>query len=842
MTEPPSLRLAIPELLAPAGNSAALHAAVGAGADAVYLGYGEFNARRNADNFTKDSLREACDYAHLRGVRLYATMNTIVLPHEMSRALEQARTAYGCGVDAFIVQDLGLALRLRRELPNAALHISTQMNIHSQWGLRAAAELEAKRVTLGRELSLGEIAHLNEEAQRLGLDIEVFAHGALCICCSGQCLMSSLIGGRSANRGLCAQPCRLPYELMSGQESNPSSRAPGDHLLSPKDLCIISELEGLVRTGVASLKIEGRMKSPEYVQSVVSVYRAVLDRIAAETAPPSACPTDAERSTLGSVFSRGFTSAYLTGQRGNDIMSYQRPNNRGQLVGRIRSVEEDGFTMSVSEPLAEGDLLEVWTKHKNVRIPLERFEMRGRKSVFIATDETRGIHDNDRVFRIRSAQAAFTDDPLEPRIPLEGTVRLEIGHPLEVTFSLTEASCSSHRSPSYPAPPSVHLFGETVEAARTRAVTKEDVKAHIDRLGSTPFRLIALDVVLDEGVGISFSQLHHIRAEALEALQAAMLAPYQRQDDPLRPSSQDVLGAQRPSKDLPLDEGAITIAVQVANPQCARAAKRAGASAVYVPALNFKRGQAEQQGCLAKEVSQASYPSRIIPMMPIADHDKAGEAREAKISLDVWEYASEGQPVFVESLGGLVRAQAEGMLPEVGPHLPLANADALSVARAFGATKVWLTPELNLAQIKDLATTSALPLGLKVYGAQELMVTEHCLLMSQGSCNEDCPSCPRRKVPHTLRDRKGYEFPITSDALGRSHLYNSVALDGIPAVPTLLEAGITSFMIDATLLSVEETAQAVGRLAKAVRMALGGEGSLPKQPHTTSGHLYRGVE
>ena len=256
------------ELLAPAGNEECLHAAVCAGADAVYLGLDEFNARRNAGNFTIESLKEACDYAHLRGVAVYVTLNVEILPSEIDRALACAREAYEAGADAFIVQDVGLACELRRTLPAAELHASTQMNIHNAAGIALAAHLGMRRVTLARELSIAEIAELSALAGEFGMEIECFAHGALCICYSGQCLMSSMIGGRSANRGLCAQACRLPYELHRADRAD-ALPAEGEHLLSPRDLCTIGLLDRLVCAGVASLKIEGRMKSADYVHEVV---------------------------------------------------------------------------------------------------------------------------------------------------------------------------------------------------------------------------------------------------------------------------------------------------------------------------------------------------------------------------------------------------------------------------------------------------------------------------------------------------------------------------------------------------------------------------------------------
>jgi putative protease len=336
------------ELLAPAGNMTCLHAAVRAGADAVYLGAGPFNARQGADNFSMDELREACDYAHLRGVKIYLTLNTVVLPSELPDAMELARQAYRAGVDAFIVQDPGIAAEITRSIPGARLHISTQMNTHDADGLAAVAALGAKRVTLARELALDEIAVLAVAARELGMEIETFGHGAICICYSGQCFMSSLIGGRSANRGRCAQACRLPYTLHNRALKTKDLPAPGEHLLSPKDLCTAELIPELIEAGVASLKVEGRMKSPEYVSTVVGIYRSIIDRTlawraaAGEEASLDEAPrvTEDELRELSEAFSRGFTTAYLTKNRGNEIMSYGRPNNRGVFVGRVTAVRD----------------------------------------------------------------------------------------------------------------------------------------------------------------------------------------------------------------------------------------------------------------------------------------------------------------------------------------------------------------------------------------------------------------------------------------------------------------------------------------------------------------------
>ena len=680
------------ELLAPAGNAAALRAAVRGGADAVYLGLDSFNARRGADNFTLDTLADACAYAHLRGVRVYVTFNTAILPSEVTRALETVRQAYRAGADAFIVQDIGIASEIARSLPEARLHISTQMNTHNAAGIEAAARLGACRVTLARELSLPEIAHLVDVADGLNMEVESFAHGALCVCYSGQCFMSSLIGGRSANRGMCAQACRLPYTLHN-KALRKNLPAPGEHLLSPQDLCAIDLLPQLVEAGVTSFKIEGRMKSPEYVFAVTSTYRAVLDRIIEERAASeqpagasSVQATDEEHQTLAEAFSRGFTTAYLQGKRGNDIMSYGRPNNRGVFVGRVLSAKNGTATIAAERPLVAGDVLEFWTNKGHFAYTIDAVSLDAQGNVRVSPD--RPVGKGDRVFRVRSAEAAFEDDLFEPRVAVKG---------------------------------------------------------------------------------------------------------------------------------------------------------RAGADIICVPALNNTRGEAVGAGQRSATAEQAGYPKQAVVALPTVEHDPVPGTREAALGFDAWRYVKPGKPVLVENLAGLVRAAELGAEVELGPHVPVTNGLSLAVAAELGAQRVWLSPELTLGQIADIAEDSPVELGLTIIGAQELMVTEHCLLMSQGPCDENCDECPRRKSPHYLRDRKEYEFPVITDAMGRSHLFNGVQLDVAQTLPDLIHAGVTSFMVDTTLMNVEETTKAVSRAVRARNVAHADNNAIAKTPGTTSGHLFRGV-
>ena len=813
------------ELLAPAGNMECLHAAVKAGADAVYLGAGHFNARRGADNFSLDNLAEACDYAHLRGVKIYLTLNTVVLPSELPDALELARQAYRCGVDAFIVQDIGISIELSRIMPDVEVHVSTQMNIHDEDGLRAAATLGATRVTLARELSLDEIARLHELAEELGVELESFAHGALCICYSGQCFMSSLVGGRSANRGRCAQACRLPYELHN-RALRKTLDAPGEHLLSPKDLCTANLIPELLQAGVASLKIEGRMKSPEYVQAVVGVYRAVIDRVEAAIArdgidsvvasdAPELRASEEEMNVLSEAFSRGFTTAYLKGKRGNEIMSYGRPNNRGVFVGRVAKVREGLVFIDPETELHVGDLIEFWTNRGHFVHTIGEFKTDRAGRVFFPVE--RAVGKGDRVFRVRNAEAAFVDDDKLPSVAVCARAELRIGQPALLTFTAAAGDAS------------VTVEGPEVEAARTKAITEEEVREHIDRMGTTPFYLSSLDIDLDEGVGMGFSMLHKLRARAAEELQEAILAHYHARKLERTPSR-----AFAPV----VRKGWCKVAALATNPACARAAKRAGADMIYVPAANYRRGEAVIAGQLSDTAEQAGYPKQCIPVLPTVSQMFDEEKRNG---FDIWKRVKADKPVMVENLGQLLHATEMGAAPEVGPHIPVTNKLDLQAMADLGAQRVWLSPELSLVQIEELGDMAPMPLGLTIMGQTELMVTEHCLLMSQGPCNQKCAECARRKSPHYLKDRKGYEMPVITDCTGRSHLYNAVQMDVAHLMPEIIGAGVSTVLVDTTLMNVKETSEKVARAVRARDIAQKDGNKVAKAEGATSGHLFRGV-
>ncbi len=361
-----------PELLAPVGSLESLYAAVQNGCDAVYLGGKSFGARAYAQNFDREELRTAFDYAHLYGVRIYITINTLYKDDEISSVLEFVKELYDDGVDGVILQDLGMAQLIHQTFPELELHASTQMTVHNLEGAKYLEGLGFSRVVLAREMTLEEISEI---VKGTSLEVETFIHGALCISYSGQCLMSSLIGGRSGNRGRCAQPCRLPYTLVNRkttekivsdlttfQKGKSSSTLKGRYLLSPKDISTLEIIPSLIQAGIKSFKIEGRMKRPEYAAAVTSIYRKYIDLALKEPKSYQVDPQDIEN--LSQIFNRGgFSLGYYQGKTGRSMMSYLRPKNWGVKIGEVISYNPRNnlCKIKLTGKLESGDGIEIWT-------------------------------------------------------------------------------------------------------------------------------------------------------------------------------------------------------------------------------------------------------------------------------------------------------------------------------------------------------------------------------------------------------------------------------------------------------------------------------------------------
>ncbi|MBY4797100.1 DUF3656 domain-containing protein [Collinsella sp. AGMB00827] len=521
-----------PELLAPAGSPEAFRAALAAGADAVYCGMGAFNARRKAENFTDEAFAEACRAAHIAGARVYVTVNIVIKDTELIDAVELVRRCTILGADAFIIQDWGLFSAIRTLMPEIETHISTQANIHDARATLWCAAAGADRVTLSRELSIHEIAQI----AKTDVELEVFAHGAICFSYSGICLLSSFVcTGRSANRGMCAQPCRLPYELID--ESGASISAPRrDRALCPRDMNTSELLASLVEAGAGALKIEGRMKAPDYVHTVVGVYRYTLDDVLASREADAAERHDRAR-RLKRAFNRDFTSEYQKGRSGDEMMSYERSNNRGQVIGEVIACRTVGSglakklrpedrrnrvacaTLRLFEPMGAGDLIEL--RHidafdRYLTFTAEQSACAG-EDVEVRIPRAVPVGARVRVIRSREAIEA-ADEALRQTCVRRRLVSVKITARLAQPFSVA-LTCVDDPSLS------VCASGAPVEPARTREVSADDLVEHVGRMGASSFEAASFEVELDSGCGLGFSAVHKVRARACDLLEELILAP-----------------------------------------------------------------------------------------------------------------------------------------------------------------------------------------------------------------------------------------------------------------------------------------------------------------------------
>ena len=489
-----------PELLAPAGEPRALRAALSAGADAVYFGLARWSARAFAGNFAGEAVPEAVETAHLYDARAYLALNTLLKDDEVEPALAALEAPYLAGLDALIVADLGFAARVREEYPDLPLHASTQLNAHGSVQLAALARLGFARAVLARELSLAEIAALEAH----GLELEAFVHGALCYGYSGDCLLSSMVGGRSGNRGRCSQSCRLRYALRrEGGEALEPSR-----IMSTSDLAAVGVLPGLLAAGVTSFKVEGRMKDAAYVGVTTSVYREALDAAVAD--PEGFVVRPEWRERLEQSFSRSFTAAHLEGAH-DAVRSGGRGGHRGVLVGRVSASDEAGGTVEVklSKPVAEGDVVYLYTPWGQTEP--RRLEESGDASITLRVRERVAL--KDRLFRLAAADVGeLGRDLVTGRValrPIEVAMRLagEVGSPAELAVTdLASGEVATVQSP------------EPLAAARTAGLTEDRARAALEALGGTPYRLARLDYQVAAGVFLAVGALKDLRRRAVAAL------------------------------------------------------------------------------------------------------------------------------------------------------------------------------------------------------------------------------------------------------------------------------------------------------------------------------------
>ena len=812
----------LPELLAPAGCWESLRAAVANGADAVYFGVESFNARLRAENFRRQDLPEVMAWLHARGVKGFLTLNVLVFADELQQASELLLQAAAAGVDALIVQDVGLALLAAEITPGLALHASTQMSITSGAGVAMAAELGCERVVLARELSLRDLERLQAQLQRRGLamPLEVFVHGALCVAFSGQCLTSEALGQRSANRGECAQACRLPYQLIvDGQELDLGEQR---YLLSPQDLAAWPLLPQLVQAGVASLKIEGRLKEATYVAAVTEAYRQGLDRLRPEAIGGSADDA-ALRRQLELSFSRGLHTGWLEGINHRRLVQGRWSKKRGPWLGRLERIEAgDRLLLQTAEALKPGDGVVLEVPSPDPLLPphevggrLMRVDARpgGRLLLQLGPGriDLRGLRPgspcwltSDPQLEKRLQRLASGDTP-ERRHPLTLRVCGRAGQPLRLELESAPGLsggpwCVSSRDPLQP--------------ARRGGLDQERLAQQLGRLGGTPWQLGSLDLDLEGELFLPPAQLNQLRRDLVELLTHAQTV------SPTGVSSVDTAAAQ-PLRLLQSSSPAGTVAASTHVPDQAQLTVLVRS----LEQLEALRGQA-----LHRVIADLEHPAQLRQAVALGRGQWPG---------GIWLAGQRiVRPDEAWSLEPLVRAEPDGYLVRNADQLeqltPLAAClgdFSLNVANPLAARwflERWglerITASYDLALEQLLALVAGCPpasVELTLHQHMPLFHMEHCLFCAFLSEGHDHTDCGRPCEQHTvlLRDRSGAEHPLRADLGCRNTLFNGTAQTAAEAIPMFLRAGVRHFRIEL----LQETAADALRRLELYRRALAGE-------------------
>jgi putative protease len=775
----------IPELLAPAGNWDCLRAAVENGADAVYLGLATgFNARARADNFGLDDLPEAVQYARQRGVRTYVTLNTLAFSDELSQVEAHVRTLAAAGVDAVLVQDFGVARLVRAAAPELSIHASTQMTLTSSQSIAVAAELGIARVVAARELSVDELARIGREST---MPLEAFVHGALCVAYSGQCLTSESLGGRSANRGECAQACRLAYDLVcDGRDVDLGEQK---YLLSPQDLAAYDLLPDLLRAGICSLKIEGRLKTPEYVANVARHYRQAIDAAAAG-APRQFTDDDVEQMELS--FSRGFSPGWLAGCDHKRLVPGLSSAKRGVRLGAIAALRGGRVRMRIRRPVRRGDgvafdgdrsrnehqggrVFEIFLDGKSVVEAPAGAEVElafARDALdFGRLRAGLGVWKNDDPQLNRRLRRTF--DGKEPlrRVALALRVRAAVGEPLRIEGrTATGLACR-------------FTSAAPLEPARRRPADEEFFRCELARWGRTVYFLDELQCELAGGPMVPLSLLGEARRCLQRELAAAAARPA-----PLPTAPPDALGrlraplaaARRPPIDAPGTLHVLCRSLSQLAAVCEAGYGEASADFADIRQYGEAVAIARAQG------------ARILLATPrIQKPDEYGLFRA------IWKRQPDG--LLVRNLGG-VRFAQENAAPWVADFsLNAANELTVDWLKRLGAARVTASYDLNRDQLRELAAqTPADWLEVVIHQHMPMFHMEHCVfcaVLSPGTDKHTCGRpCDRHQV--RLRDRVGMEHPLTADVGCRNTLFNAAAQSAAEIVPELLAAGVRNFRVE----------------------------------------------
>lgn len=783
------------ELLSPAGGREALEAAIQNGADAVYLGYTAFGARSYAGNFDENQLKAALDYAHERGRKIYVTVNTLIKQDEFDAAAGLLERLNAWGADAVIVQDIGLARQARARFPELPLHASTQMTVHNAQGAKMLGEAGFTRVVPARECSFEELARM----AATGVEIEAFVHGALCVSVSGQCLFSSFAGGRSGNRGRCAQPCRLPYSMNDGTRG---------YLLSTRDLLLLDRIGEMRDAGVYSLKIEGRMKRPEYVAVVTRAYREALDCAEKHVKyHPDAQTLDA----LRQIFNRGgFTEGYAMGRSNAALLSWEKPNHWGVPLGTVEKISGQLARVRVERDLTDGDGLQ-FQGAQEIDVTYSGHDTPAGQTALVRVGEKSPVRAGDAVVRLTSE--------LQMRAARESVAGENVCIP--VTMRLIAAV---GEKPVLEVSDGVHTVRargeETVAQAQNRALDESGARRQLEKTGGTPYVLKALTVE-GENAFMSASALNALRRDALEALANARKAQPERKVE-----------AEPRMPKMPAQETPALYAKTEALSQ-AETLLEAGADAIYWRPDDYRTEKLNEAWlALAQPLRE-----KIIFVMPQMTYTRELER------LSAW--VREMQP------GGVALANVSHLAADFGGVTRVADApmnvyNANSAALLFesGVKRVTFSTELN-AQEMERARAQGGNYELIAYGRMQLMLLAHCTeRVKHGDTVQDgaCARCVGTKIDRTLIDRRGFAFLQARERMEHGcfvRLYNALPTDMARRFDRVKAIGAS-----VRVCFTDETAQERLHIVRAYRALLNGTGDAqsPSGENTTLGHLLRGVE
>ncbi|QSX08675.1 U32 family peptidase [Alkalibacter rhizosphaerae] len=737
----------LPEVLAPAGTLEALYAAVRAGADAVYIGAKQFNARQRGGNFSREDLEEATRHCHLHGVKLYGTVNILVKEEELEAAMALVDELYEIGLDGLIVQDLGLFSLIRDRYPDFPQHSSTQMFVHGSPGVGLLEELGFDRIVLARELTLEEIRAIKAKARA---EIKIFCHGALCISYSGQCYMSSLIGGRSGNRGRCAQPCRKSYKLYDSQKQL-VRKGP---LISPKDLNTLDLLEEILQTGVDSLKIEGRLKNPEYVYTAVQAYRRGLDALAENR-------KDKTNIAIHEVFNRKFTQGYLTNAHpaGKDLLVGQEEQADRTLIGTIHKISGYRYGFRAEEDISKGDgILIAGSKSEFGETLSDLFDQQG-KPVETVQKGSLGFVSLHRA-PVMGDHIYKTSDGKQ-RQTIESSMREDLsnrrGFHWKVTleanaFPVMELKMEDDR---------LEVTGETtVQEAKNAPLTKERILEQLGKLNNTPFKAESLQVEMEGSLFMPVSAINQLRRQAVEALEELVLSKYRRTKIEAKTWSPDPTATRSRKREN------AQISLRINNLEMLKRALETSADEIVYdwddPLDLNDVGTASQLTAEKGKRLRIALPKII----------REGEVQVLKESLEkLVDLPIHG--FLVGSYEGLEMVRNHHLSIETDDSLNVFNARTLDVLGSLGVELAYLSAELNQEELKDLIPTGNMKTGLVVQGRKELMLLQYGL------------DLPPNTGGYTLEDPKGYSFPVRIDGSGRTHVYNAKELCLIDEVPEM---------------------------------------------------------